>query len=230
MGWFDNLEQRLDQMVNGSFARAFKDVVEPVEIASRIHREMDQRAAIVGRARTVVPNVFVVDLSSHDHVRLQDLLQDLCQEFANDAKSYAQTQRYTYLGQVQVTIEEDPTLDTGVLRVHSQAVPDVHPSDPTADAGSADPSHHATVILGNTSIPLTHSRNRVGRDPSAEVTVDDPGVSRSHAEIMLGMTPFIRDVGSTNGTKVDGREVSEAPLHDGAQIQVGSTVLVFRSR
>ncbi len=70
MGLLDNFEQRLDQLVNGGFAKAFRDVVEPVELASRIQREMDTRSAIVSKGRTVVPNVFSIELASSDLERL----------------------------------------------------------------------------------------------------------------------------------------------------------------
>ena len=70
MGLLDNFEQRLDQLVNGSFAKAFRDAVEPVELASRIQKEMDTRSAVVSKGRTVVPNVFAIELAPSDLERL----------------------------------------------------------------------------------------------------------------------------------------------------------------
>jgi pSer/pThr/pTyr-binding forkhead associated (FHA) protein len=63
-----------------------------------------------------------------------------------------------------------------------------------------------------------------------DLRIDDPGVSRQHAQIRTGDTPTILDLGSTNGTIVDGRTVQEAELHDGARILLGSTTPVFRQQ
>ena len=230
MGLLDNFEQRLDQLVNQPFQRAFKDVVEPVEIASRMQREMDTRAAIISRGRTVVPNAFTVDLSSHDYERLADIADPIRAELVDMARQYGDEQRYTFLGRVTVEIGEDPTLDTGVFRVHSQTKADAHAPQPAAArAGAAPIAGHPRLVVGNNSYPLTKSRTRIGRGQGTDLDVEDPGVSRAHAEIVLGSPPVVRDLGSTNGTSVDGRKVAEAPLHDGAQIKVGSTVLTFRS-
>lgn len=231
MGLLDNFEQRLDQMVNQPFQRAFKGVVEPVEVASRIQREMDTRAAIISRGRTVVPNAFTVDLSSDDYERLADITGPISAELVGMAREYGEEQRYTFLGAVTVEIGEDPTLDTGVFRVHSQTKADAHPPQAAAPVAAAPAAvAHARLVVGTRSYPLTKSRTRIGRGPGADLDLkDDPAVSRSHAEILLGIPTVVRDLGSANGTSVDGRKVSEAPLHDGAQLKVGSTVLTFRS-
>lgn len=230
VGLLDNFEKRLDDLVSGTFARAFKDVVEPVEIASRIQREMDIRAAIISRGRTVVPNHFTVELSAHDHERLKDFEAPIREELASLAKSHATEQRYTFLGVVSVELAEDPTLDTGLIRVRSEAKPDVHPrSDAPPAAPDVDAMGHPRLVLGSQEYPLTKSRTRIGRGAGVDISIEDSGVSRSHAEILLGMPPVIRDLGSTNGTTLDGRAIAEAPLHDGAAITMGSTTFTFRA-
>jgi hypothetical protein len=230
VGLLENFEQRLDQLVNGPFTRAFKDVVEPVEIASRLQREMDTRAAIISRGRTVVPNAFTVDLSQHDFERLADLAEAIRLELVAVVRQHAMNQRYTFLGAVDVTIAEDPTLETGMIRVRSEAKADAHPPQPpSAPVAAAEIAGHPRLVVGSQSYPLMQSRTRLGRGSGVDITVEDPGVSRAHCEIILGMPSIIRDLGSTNGTAVDGRKVAEAPLHDGAQIGIGNTVLTFRS-
>ncbi len=87
---------------------------------------------------------------------------------------------------------------------------------------------HPRLVIGSASYPLTRSQTRIGRGQGADIQVDDSGVSRAHAEIVLGLPVVIRDLGSTNGTLVDGRKVTEAPLHNGSRIQVGSTVITYR--
>jgi len=230
MGLLDNFEQRLDQLVNGTFAKAFRDAVEPVELAARIQREMDTRSAIVSKGRTVVPNIFTIELSSTDIERLAVYADQMRAELAQVARQYATEQRYTFLGSVDVRFAEDPDLSTGVFRVRSQA----HPDDAGGTSRSVTPvppgnaTGHPRLMIGATSYPLTRSHTRLGRGQGADIQLDDAGVSRAHAEIVLGLPVIVRDLGSTNGTLVDGRKVTEAPLHDGARIQVGSTVVTYR--
>jgi len=229
VGLLDNFEQRLDQMVNGTFAKAFRDNVEPVELAARIQKEMDTRAAIVSRGRTVVPNIFTVELSTADLERLDLYADQMRAELATVARQYATEQRYTFLGSVDVRFAEDPDLDTGLFRIKSQAHPDSSGSQRMATPVPAgEVTGHPRLVIGSASYPLTRSQTRIGRGQGADIQVDDSGVSRAHAEIVLGLPVVIRDLGSTNGTLVDGRRVSEAPLNDGARIQVGSTVITYR--
>lgn len=228
MGLLDNFEQRLDQLVNGPFQRVFKDVVEPVEIAAKLQQEMDKRAAIISRGRTVVPNSFTVELSSHDYERLADLAEAIKFELIGVVRQHATNQRYTFLGNVEVLLSENPTLDTGVFQIHSATKPDAHQPEPEPSVVSQFTGHPQVTVAGKT-YQLTKTRTRIGRGMGVDIAVDDPGVSRAHAEIELGVPPVIRDLGSTNGTSVDGHKVAESPLHDGAQITVGSTTMTYRS-
>jgi Protein of unknown function (DUF3662)/FHA domain len=229
MGLLDNFEQRLDQLVNGTFAKAFRDAVEPVELASRIQKEMDTRAAIVSRGRTVVPNIFTIELSTSDIQRLDVYADQMRTELADVARQYAAEQRYTFLGSVDVRFAEDPTLETGVFRVRSQAHADAVGGQRSATPIQAgDATGHPRLVIGSASYPLTRSHTRIGRGAGADIQIDDSGVSRAHAEIVLGLPVVIRDLGSTNGTLVEGRKISESPLHNGARIQVGSTVITYR--
>ena len=229
MGLLDNFEQRLDQLVNGSFAKAFRDNVEPVELAARIQKEMDTRAAIVSRGRTVVPNIFTIELSTSDLERLDMYADHMRAELAGVARQYAAEQRYTFLGSVDVRFAEDADLSTGVFLVRSQAQPDSSGAQRMATPiPPGEVTGHPRLVIGSASYPLTRSQPRIGRGQGADIQVDDSGVSRAHAEIVLGLPVVIRDLGSTNGTLVDGRKVTEAPLHNGSRIQVGSTVITYR--
>jgi hypothetical protein len=231
VGLLDRFEQRLDRMVNGAFARAFKAEVQPVEIAAALQREMDDRAAVVSRGRTVVPNVFAVDLSPHDHDRLAVYAETLTEELAGMVREYAEEQRYTFLGGTTVELTRDETLDTGLFRVTSEAKAEVAstpqgartPPLPPSDAG------HPRLVADDIAHPLTRAVTRLGRGTDVDIRVDDPGVSRHHAEILLGREIVLRDLGSTNGTYVDGVQVGETVLHDGAVVQLGATRLTFRA-
>lgn len=226
MGLLDEFERRLESAINGPFRRAFHDVVEPVEIASRLQQEMDRRAAIISRGRTVVPNAFTVDLSTHDFERLVEIADVVRAELSSMVKEHATNQRYTFLGAVRVDLQEDPTLNTGDCRIRSateQAAP-VRVPDPEI----INPAAHPQLVVAGRVYRLSKARTRIGRGTGVDISLDDPGVSRSHAEIVLGSPPVIRDLGSTNGTSVDGRKIAEAPLHEGAQITVGNTTMTFR--
>ncbi len=231
MGLLDRFEQRLDRMVNGAFARAFKAEVQPVEIAAALTREIDDRAAVVSRGRTVVPNVFVVDLSPHDHERLSVYAGTLTEELAAMVREYVEEQRYTFLGGTSVTLTRDDDLETGLFRVHSEAKAEVASTPQGGRVPSAAPTGagHPRLVADDVAHPLTRAVTRLGRGTDVDIRVDDPGVSRHHAEILLGREVVLRDLNSTNGTYVDGVQVGESVLHDGAVVQLGGTRLTFRA-
>lgn len=231
MGLLTRFEDSLDRMVNGAFARAFKAEVQPVEIASALQRELDDRAAIVDRDRTVVPNIFQIELSDHDYTRLAVFRDALQGELATLVKGYAAEQRYTLLGGVQVVISQDDELETGIFRVRSEARVEVAAQGTTSldSAEGAALGGQPRLEIGRTAYPLVRAVTRIGRGADVDIRVDDPGVSRNHAEIVMGTPVIVRDLNSTNGTTVNGQRITELALAEGTAIQVGSTTLVFRS-
>ncbi|MDH4159905.1 MAG: DUF3662 and FHA domain-containing protein [Actinomycetota bacterium] len=220
MGVLDRFERRLDRLVSGAFARAFKAEVQPVEIASALQRECDDKAAIVGRGRTMVPNEFHVELGPSDFQRLATYLAPLSTELADVVREHAGEQGYALVGPVAVTLQESDALETGVFRVVSEAVPGEMPPTPLLP--------NVRLETGGRVLPLKSDQVVIGRGTEADVRLDDVGVSRRHAIIRLSPTPTVRDLGSTNGTVVDGIRVDEADLVDGTSLVVGSTTLVFR--
>ena len=122
MGVLQRFERRLEGMVEGAFARAFKSEVEPVEIASAVQREMDDRAAIVAQGRTLVPNDFVVELSDTDHQRLEVYADNLGIELATLAREHAREQGYSFVGPVRMRFEGVPDLTTGTFRIRSGVI------------------------------------------------------------------------------------------------------------
>ncbi|MBP7972602.1 MAG: FHA domain-containing protein [Candidatus Nanopelagicales bacterium] len=225
MGILDRFEKRVDRTVNGAFARAFKAEVQPVEMAAALQRELDDRAAIVSRGRTVVPNAFTITLSSEDYDRLSVYAETLQAELAGLVKEYAEQQRYTFLGPVSTTMNLDETLDTGLFRVVSEAKAAVTGRAATPAAGPTA----ARLVTAGGEFTLKPGVNRLGRGEDADIRIDDPGVSRHHAEITVGKDAALRDLGSTNGSFVDGVQVTESLLRDGATIRLGSTSLTYRS-
>ena len=220
MGILDRFERRLDRMVNGAFARAFKAEVQPVEIAGALQRECDDRAAIVTRGRTIVPNAFSVDLSPSDYERLAVYREALSRELADVVREHAGEQGYAFVGPLGVTINQDDDLDTGLFRVLGEAEPGEIPPDTTLPKAWLD--------VGGQQVTLTQDVSVIGRGTEADVQVTDPGVSRRHAMLRLRPTPSIVDLGSTNGMVVDDRRTEQAEVHDGTVITVGNTRIVFR--
>ncbi|UUS31941.1 DUF3662 and FHA domain-containing protein [Streptomyces changanensis] len=122
MGVLKRFEQRLEGLVNGTFAKVFKSEVQPVEIAGALQRECDNNATIWNRERTVVPNDFIVELSTPDFERLSPYSGQLGDELAGLVRDYAKQQRYTFMGPVKVHLEKADDLDTGLYRVRSRTL------------------------------------------------------------------------------------------------------------
>jgi Protein of unknown function (DUF3662)/FHA domain len=227
MGVMDRFERRLDRMVSGTFAKAFKSEVQPVEVAAALQRECDDRAAIVTRGRTMVPNDFAVELGQHDYDRLAMYAEPLGAELAAMVREHAEEQSYQFVGPVVVRFELVDDLDTGMFRVLSKAIA----SGPVPEAGTATlaPAEVAAALeVGATTLALTRRHTVLGRGAESDLRLEDPGISRRHAEIVLSDPPRISDLSSTNGTFVDGERVTSAELYDGARIGIGTLTVIFR--
>jgi hypothetical protein len=227
MGVMDRFERRLDRLVSGTFARAFKSEVQPVEVAAALQRECDDRAAIVTRGLTMVPNDFSVELGQHDYDRLAMYAEPLGAELAAMVREHAEEQTYQFVGPVVVRFELVDDLDTGMFRVLSKAVA----SGPVPEPGSAThaPAETSAALeVGASTLALTRRHTVLGRGAECDLRLDDPGISRRHAEIVLSDPPRISDLQSTNGTFIDGERVTSAELYNGARIGIGSLTAVFR--
>ncbi|MFH8367910.1 FhaA domain-containing protein [Streptomyces sp. NPDC018031] len=122
MGVLKRFEQRLEGLVNGTFAKVFKSEVQPVEIAGALQRECDNNATIWNRDRTVVPNDFIVELSAPDYDRLSPYSGQLGDELSGMVRDYAKQQRYTFMGAIKVHLQKAEDLDTGLYRVRSRTL------------------------------------------------------------------------------------------------------------
>ncbi|MFF7155875.1 FhaA domain-containing protein [Streptomyces sp. NPDC008139] len=140
MGVLKRFEQRLEGLVNGTFAKVFKSEVQPVEIAGALQRECDNNATIWNRDRTVVPNDFIVELSSGDFERLSPYAVQLGDELAGMVRDYAKQQRYTFMGTIKVHLERADDLDTGLYRVRSRTLAS---SESQHQGGTPQAAHQA---------------------------------------------------------------------------------------
>ncbi|MFC7403941.1 FhaA domain-containing protein [Georgenia alba] len=225
MGVLDRFEKRVERLVSAAFAKAFRSEVKPVEIASDIRREMDDRAAAVSRGRTVAPNEYIVELSPTDLQHVNDFGADtLADEMVGAATDHASSQRYSFVGPVEVRFVEDESLSTGQFTVRSATR-----RGAVAPATAASPSaRHPIIDIDGERYLLTGPVTVVGRGSEADVVVDDTGVSRKHLEIKVTPAGVIAtDLGSTNGTFVEGHRIDAATLVDGNTITVGRTRIMF---
>ncbi len=230
MGVLQRFERRIEEMVNRPFARAFKAEVEPVEIASALQRECDNRAAIVARGRTIVPNAFTVILGTRDYERLSVYADALGAELAAMVHEHAQDQGYTFLGPVSVAFESDDELETGRFRVRSSAIAGATAAG-LGRTGARPRTGEPWLEIGSTAYPLATPVTRIGRGSDNDLRIEDPGISRHHAEIHVAeRDASIVDLGSTNGVIVNGRRMQQAGLSDGASIVLGSTTLTFHAQ
>lgn len=216
MGILDEFEKGLERVVNGAFAKTFKSGLQPLEVTAALRRELDTKAAVVSRDRILVPNRFRVRLSPSDHERMDGLGPALIDEFTQLVQQHATAQHYSFAGGIDIRLERDPALSQGVVRIESENVKGEVTWTPVLD-------------IGGTRHPLTRSRTVIGRGSDADITLDDTGTSRQHIEILWdGKRGQVNDLGSTNGSKLDGRPITKAVLQPGSVIEIGRTRIVFR--
>ena len=232
MSIFGRFERKVEGAVNGVFARAFKGDVQPVEIAARLQRELDTEAKLMSRDKRLVPNEFVVGLSEHDYDKLTPYSKTLIAELAGELKTHARDMGYAFNGPIRIHFERDGDLPTGRLTVTSEAV-----------AGLNEQPQHDLVAAGRTTLVLEVNGLRhalkppgflIGRGTDADLRINDPGISRLHAEIKVHgagdqVSAEIVDLGSTNGILVNGHRVPRAALSEGTRIEIGSTRMLVHT-
>lgn len=216
MGILDNFEKGLERAVNGAFAKAFRSGLQPVEITSALKREMDTKAAVVSRERILAPNSFRVVMSVTDHRRMTAIGPALIDELTALVQKHAQSQGYQFAGGIQILLEAEPSMSDGMLRVDSRNTKSRVAWTPVLD-------------IGGKRYPITTARTVIGRGRDADITVDDSGTSRRHVEILWdGERAAARDLGSTNGSTMNGERFSEVALAPDSSIQIGRTRIIFR--
>ncbi|NMR20455.1 FhaA domain-containing protein [Cellulomonas fimi] len=226
MGILDKFEQGVERVVNTAFAKAFHSEVKPVELASALRREVDDRAAVVDRERTVVPNELTIELSHDDHRRVVEWGEEtLADELASNVTDHASQQRYAFVGPVTVTFTEHDDLETGRFRVRSSTV---RGTVAPATAAAAPSARHPLLDIDGQRYLLTGPVTVIGRGSEADIIVDDPGVSRRHLEIRVTPDGVVAtDLDSTNGLFVEGHQVPAATLLDGNTLTIGRTRIMF---
>jgi hypothetical protein len=216
LGLLDNFERGLERAVNGAFAKTFKSGLQPVEITSALRRELDTKAVVVARDRILVPNKFTVRLSRADYDRMSELGDSLIDELVQLVQRHAAAQHYSFAGGLSVKLKADDALGLGSIDIDSVNVKGAVAWTPVLDI---DGKRH----------PITKARTIIGRGSDADITVDDSGISRKHVEVLWdGKRGQVNDLGSTNGSKLNGAPVHKAPLEPDSLIEIGRTRIVFR--
>jgi FHA domain-containing protein len=238
MGIFQRFEKRVEGAVNGVFARAFKGDVQPVEIAARLQRELDAEAKLMSRDKKLVPNDFTVELSQHDHDKLAPYAATLTRELGDELRTHAADRGYVFSGPVHIDLALDTRLPTGRFTVSSEAVagvavpdaPGRRPATPPSGGpveGARPRGGELVLEVNGMRHPLSPPGLVIGRGTEADLRINDPGISRRHAEIRVGQSADgsidIVDLGSTNGITVDGHKVRHAVLREGSRIEIGTT-------
>ncbi len=216
MGFLENFEKGLERVVNGAFTKTFKSELQPIEIAAAIRSEMDAKASIISRDRILAPNTFTVSLSLPDFRRMQPLGESLITELTQLTTKHAAKQGFQFGAALAIRLIEDGSLNLGQITVRSSSEKHEVEWMPCLD------------VAGKRFV-LRQGETTVGRDASADIQIDDSGLSRVHFAIAWdGKGASVRDMRSTNGTKVSGRAITETGITADTVISAGRSDFTFR--
>ena len=249
-----SIEQKIEGLFEGVFGRAFRTHVQPVELARKLAKEMDEHRTI-SVSRVYVPNEYSVYLSEPDRQQFKGYEGSLIGELQDYLVEHARRESYALLTPPRVLMHTDDDLSVGEFGIATRMVqPDgrraaggpeppeqVEPgatmvykpkAPPTEAAGApvdvAVEREQVTLTMNGRTRTISDRRVVLGRSKECGVQVQDANVSRRHAELRQeGSSWWIVDLDSTNGTEVNGRRVPRAKLRDGDRIVVGGTELVF---
>ncbi|MEM9467376.1 MAG: DUF3662 and FHA domain-containing protein [Actinomycetota bacterium] len=206
-----SIERRLERFVDGAVGRFFRGGVRPVEIGHRIAREMADSRSVGVKGQPVVANHFEVGLADADLARFADVEESLVRELCDAARQTARDEGWQFMGPVQVVLSSSASVRGGQMAVTARM------KEADGAAGVLHLSNGQQVVLGEYRLTL-------GRLPECTITFDDTNVSREHAEIRPDGDGFvIADLGSTNGTSVNGAAISQRRLDDGDVVSLGGT-------
>ncbi|SFT86029.1 DUF3662 and FHA domain-containing protein [Arthrobacter sp. ov118] len=239
MGLLDKVERGIEKAVRGVFSTGSRAEVEPVEIASRLRSEVDNKALTIAVGRTLAPNVFDVLLSSDDFHRAQEWGTPLAEELCDVVINHVRSQGYTLQGPVRISFRRDEEHRAGNFDITSRTEKASAPSVPAPQAVHSNvpaaptrqPAQLQPVLdIDGQRYSLNAPSIVLGRSSDADILIDDTGVSRRHLEIRTGPgSAQAIDLGSTNGSYVNGQKVvGSSELTDGATIMMGRTKIIFR--
>ena len=250
------IESKLESLFEGVFGRAFRTNVQPVELARKLVKEMDDHRS-VSVSRVYVPNEYTIYVSPEDREQFASFEDSLREELQDYLAEHARRERYMLLTPPRVKLESDADLDVGVFGIATRlvrggkAAPEGAPPEqaapgatmvykpgaaPPADEDGADAAPEpaaevrpaAALTIAGRRHELDGDRTVIGRSRDCDIQIADPNVSRRHAEVRRdGDTYILVDLDSTNGVEVGGKRVKRLELSDGSRFTIGSTEVVF---
>ncbi|MGZ4177906.1 MAG: FhaA domain-containing protein [Solirubrobacteraceae bacterium] len=246
-----SIESKIAGLVEGTFSRAFRSEVRPVEIARKLAREMEEHRTF-SLSRTYVPNEYRIYLSPRDRDRFAEYEDALSSELTGYLLEHARRERLVLMSRPVVEFETDDRLGLGEFGIQTRVVnpePEEEAHEPRPEESSgrtmvystagrvAEPLEErarsrqqtALLLMGGKRLVVGPGGATMGRSRQCDVTVDDPNVSRTHAEVRpSGGSWVLSDVGSTNGSRLNGHRLEGAEvLKPGDEIELGTTVLRF---
>jgi FhaA, N-terminal domain/FHA domain len=245
-----SIESKLESLFEGVFGRAFRANVQPVELARKLAKEMDEHRN-VSVSRVYVPNEYTIYLSTADREQFSSYEESLREELQDYLAEHARRESYALLTSPRVKFETDDDLEIGVFGIATRLARGARPAH--ADEPSEEAAPGATMIYTPSAVPveapapaaapavaraaltfagqrheLSASRSVLGRSKDCDIPVPDPNVSRRHAEVRQDGSGYVLvDLESTNGVEVEGRRVKQLKLEDGTTFTIGSTKIVF---
>src|SRR5438445_275242 len=241
-----SLESKIAGLVEGTFSRAFRSEVRPVEIARKLAREMEEHKS-TSLSRTYVPNEYRVFLSQRDRARFADYEDALATELAGYLLEHARREHLALISRPVIEFETDERLGLGEFGIQTRVVAPEHDGEPervSEESGRtmvysaadrvAEPlqerararAQSALLLLDGKRLVVGPAGATLGRSRQCDVVVDDANVSRQHAEIRpRGGSWILTDLGSTNGSLLNGRRIDGAEvLKPGDEIKLGTSV------
>jgi hypothetical protein len=242
------IEHKIEALVEGVFGRAFRANVQPVELARKLVKEMDDHRT-VSVSRVYVPNEYTLYLSTTDREQFTGYEDSLKLELQDYLAEHARREGYVMLTEPIVVMTSDDDLATGEFgiatrmaqrRRRKQGEPAPQPEPGATMVYRPSPGEVGTPVAPEAVRELvtltvdgrphevTTRRVVLGRSRECDIQLADPNVSRRHAELRQeGATYWIVDLDSTNGTEVNGERTSRSRLEPGDRIVIGSTEIVF---
>ena len=242
-----NIEGKIEALFEGVFGRAFRTHVQPVELARKLAKEMDEHR-LVSVSRVYVPNEYTVYLAPADREQFSTYEDSLRSELQEYLAEHARRENYALLTRPRVSMETDADLDVGVFGIATRMIQTqadgapaaaaepgatmIYRPQPAPAAAAAAPSAApASLSVDGATHQLAKERILIGRSKDCDIRLEDPNVSRRHAEVRReGETYWVVDLDSTNGVVVNGHRLKRAQLTEGDRITLGSTDMVFGSQ
>jgi hypothetical protein len=252
VGFAKGIEDRLEGLVEGFFTKVFRSGLQPIEVGRRILREMGENKT-VSVNRVYAPNDFRVAMGSDDYGRFSQMEAGLQREFSELVIEQAKQNRWNLMGLPRISFVEDENMGRGEFKVEPSLSADANldaPQVSTRDAAGSGPEPRAVpsdtaqrmgvsataqlVVLDESGSPkekisITREPVVIGRLSNSDVVLSDSNVSRRHAELKRdGGEWVIVDLGSTNGTLVNGKLAREHRLSDGDRLTIGTSEMTFK--